>query len=300
MGANENNRHWQLGSVNHPFFWFQCGLQLAMILMVFFLGANHMVLVFLAVAGLVLLGIPHGGNDFYYRPNKSFGGSVRFLVYYMGCMLLYLGLWWLFSGFALLIFLLISMHHFGQSNFENAKWNAPESLLWGGWLLFFPMVKHAPEVIDIFSEMLGFSESKMGWGLVVSNNALVWLCFLFGSMYACVLKWRKVPNLWQYTLQWALVTLWYWITPLILGFVVVFCYWHALQSLRYQIVYIKNRDDLKLGAIIRGFLPLGFVALLGMAACTSFDVMNHLGLGFVLLSLVTLPHVVVMDGIYRK
>lgn len=49
-----------------------------------------------------------------------------------------------------------------------------------------------------------------------------------------------------------------------------------------------------------GFLPLGLLALLGLAACTSFDVINHLGLVFVLLSLVTLPHVVVMDGPYRK
>jgi hypothetical protein len=44
---------------------------------------------------------------------------------------------------------------------------------------------------------------------------------------------------------------------------------------------------------------LGILAMLAWVVSAQFDVMQHLGLGFVLLSLVTLPHVVVMDGIYR-
>ena len=48
-----------------------------------------------------------------------------------------------------------------------------------------------------------------------------------------------------------------------------------------------------------GFMPLGFLALLGWFVVADFEVTEHLALGFVLLSLVTLPHVVVMDGIYR-
>ncbi len=298
----EDNLHprWGLGSVNHQFFWMQCFIQAAMIVLVVLFGAESKVLLVLALVGLILLGIPHGGNDFYYRPDKSFGGSIRFLVYYTGCMLLYLAIWWLFSWLALLIFLVISMHHFGQSNFENSRWNAPESLMWGGWLLVFPMVKHASEVVSIFSEMLGFSATNIDFKGPYSDVETLGFTICFGLIYAWVLVLRKTPYRWQYLFQWGMVSVWYWLTPLILGFVVVFCYWHALQSMRYQIVYIKQRDRASIGSIIRGFLPLGLLALLGMAVCTSFDVMNHLGLGFVLLSLVSLPHVVVMDGIYRK
>jgi len=40
------------------------------------------------------------------------------------------------------------------------------------------------------------------------------------------------------------------------------------------------------------------LAVAGWVFSVEFDVMKHLDLGFILLSLVTLPHVVVMDGIY--
>jgi hypothetical protein len=41
------------------------------------------------------------------------------------------------------------------------------------------------------------------------------------------------------------------------------------------------------------------MALVGMAFLLRFDLASNLGFAFVLLSLVTLPHVVVMDGLYR-
>ena len=257
MAEDNLHPHWRFGSVNHHFFWMQCSVQAAMILLVVLFGAESKGLLILAVVGLTLLGIPHGGNDFYYRPDKSFGGSIRFLVYYIGCMLLYLAIWWLFSWLALMIFLVISMHHFGQSNFENLRWNAPESLMWGGWLLLFPMVKHAGEVVSIFSEMLGLSARNTDFKGSFSDVETLVFTLCFGLIYAWVLVLRKTPYRWQYLFQWCLVSVWYWLTPLILGFVVVFCYWHALQSMRYQVVYIKQRDRASTGSIIQGFLPWG-------------------------------------------
>ena len=108
-----------------------------------------------AVLSLVLVGVPHGGNDFFYRPDKSLKGSLRFLGLYLGSMALYLGLWQWAPAIALLLFLAISMHHFGQSNFNASKWYVPESLLWGAWLLGFPLVRHFSEATSLFSEMMG-------------------------------------------------------------------------------------------------------------------------------------------------
>jgi hypothetical protein len=48
-----------------------------------------------------------------------------------------------------------------------------------------------------------------------------------------------------------------------------------------------------------GFAPLGLIAILGMGFLLRFDLKSNLSFAFVLLSLVTLPHVIVMDGIYR-
>jgi Brp/Blh family beta-carotene 15,15'-monooxygenase len=288
-----------LRSVNHPFFWLQTALQASLILVVAIWGPSATFLTVFAVLALVLIGVPHGGNDFYYRPNKSLWGSVKFLLFYLGCMALYALVWQWLPIVALLAFLVISMHHFGQSNFLSDSWRAPESLLWGLWLLLFPMLKHAREAVGIFAEMMGGHQNlPRDWG-TMSNASWMVFVLVFGLFYALILWRRKVEHKGQFLLQWALVTIWYWLTPLVLGFVVVFCLWHSAQSMRYQVLYIRHQRPKSILGILKDFLPLGILAMLAWVVSAQFDVMLHLGLGFVLLSLVTLPHVVVMDGIYR-
>jgi hypothetical protein len=101
-------------------------------------------------------------------------------------------------------------------------------------------------------------------------------------------------------LQWFLVTVWYWFTPLLLGFVVVFCFWHALQSMQYQLDFVSVNYKQNRKKTLMGFVPFGLMALVGMGFLLRFDLESNLGFAFVLLSLVTLPHVVVMDGLYRS
>jgi beta-carotene 15,15'-dioxygenase len=289
----------KLLSVNHRFFWTQTLLQMALILVAVFFGSTATLLSVFAVVALVLVGVPHGGNDFYYRPNKSLWGSLKFLLFYLGCMAIYALVWKWFPMIALVAFLVISVHHFGQSNFLAERWHATESLLWGLWLLLFPMLKHGREAVGIFAEMMGSTQPlPPNWG-TFSNQTWAVFVLSFGVLYAFVLWRRKVVHRNQFLLQWALVTLWYWLTPLVLGFVVVFCLWHSAQSMRYQVLYIRHHNPKPVLGILKDFLPLGILAMLAWVVSAQFDVMQHLGLGFVLLSLVTLPHVVVMDGIYR-
>ncbi|MCX8484094.1 MAG: hypothetical protein RL747_1228 [Bacteroidota bacterium] len=288
-----------LKSVNHRFFWGQSFLQFLLIAWAWKWGGSSSMLTGFAVLSLVLVGVPHGGNDFFYRPDKSLKGSLRFLGLYLGSMALYLGIWQWAPAIALLLFLAISMHHFGQSNFNASKWYVPESLLWGAWLLGFPLVRHFSEATSLFSEMMGDSVdlSVVGWQM--QNQQGLVLVAVFGLLYGGVLYLRRVPHAWQFFLQWILVTLWYWVSPLLLGFVVVFCLWHAAQSMRYQVLFIRGKVQKSVMGVLVNFLPLGFLAMLAWLVSAEFDVMHHLGWGFVLLSLVTLPHVVVMDGIYR-
>jgi Brp/Blh family beta-carotene 15,15'-monooxygenase len=288
----------QLKSVNHPFFWGQTILQLGLICLAFQLPSSSGLLSGFAIVALLLVGVPHGGNDYHYRPDKTLKGSLKFLSYYLGCMALYALLWYFLPLPALLLFLAISIHHFGQSNFVADTWKSPESLLWGVWLLLFPLCIHTIEALGIFSDMMGVKLDLTG-RQELGTGVLVGFGLIFGMLYAAVLWRRKIDHAWQYLLQWLLVSVWYWMSPLILGFVVVFCLWHSAQSMRYQVVYIRNNESLKTWRILMGFMPLGFLALLGWFVVADFEVTEHLALGFVLLSLVTLPHVVVMDGIYR-
>lgn len=293
---SENNQ--RLASVNHRFFWIQVILQVLLLLWIVCMGAQSQGVSFTAFLLLVLVGVPHGGNDFYYRPDKSFKGSLKFLGYYLGSMAMYVVLWMECPSLALLIFLLISIHHFGQSNFLNERWQDPASLLWGLWLLGFPIMRHHQEAGLIFGEMIGVHRVSIQPSFWFSNGFLLGCSLIFGVVYWFVLKRKGDDHTWQFLLQWLLVTLWYWLSPLILGFVVVFCLWHAAQSMRYQVLMIQSVESISVWRLLLKFLPLGLLAVAGWVFSVEFDVMKHLDLGFILLSLVTLPHVVVMDGIY--
>jgi Brp/Blh family beta-carotene 15,15'-monooxygenase len=254
----------------------------------------------LCLVGLVFLGIPHGGNDFFYRKEKNTAGSIRFLSMYVGVMLLYLALWFVWPMLSLGLFLLISIHHFGQSNFNTNRIGSLDSVLWGIWLVGFPVLKHSDEVFGVFATMLGQSGSSVsGFGHLNESSLLV-VSIVFVLMYGAVLYRSHRSNWLSYLLQWFLVTVWYWFTPLLLGFVVVFCFWHALQSMQYQLDYVSVNYKQNRKKTLMGFVPFGLMALVGMGFLLRFDLESNLGFAFVLLSLVTLPHVVVMDGLYRS
>ena len=282
-----------------PLFRWQLLLQLFFILMVPLLLQFAMLQGALCLVGLVFLGIPHGGNDFFYRKEKNTAGSIRFLSMYLGVMLLYLALWFVWPMLSLGLFLLISIHHFGQSNFNTNRIWSLDSVLWGSWLVGFPVLKHSQEVFGIFSTMLGRSNATVSDIGHLNESSLLVVSIIFVLMYGAVL-YRSHRSSWlSYLLQWFLVTVWYWFTPLLLGFVVVFCFWHALQSMQYQLDYVSVNYKQNRKKTLMGFVPFGLMALVGMGFLLRFDLESNLGFAFVLLSLVTLPHVVVMDGLYR-
>ena len=75
-----------------------------------------------------------------------------------------------------------------------------------------------------------------------------------------VVLFRKHRQWWiHYLIQWFLVTVWYWITPLLLGFVVVFCFWHALQSMQYQLDYVRVNYNQNRKKTLMGFVPFGLM-----------------------------------------
>ncbi len=283
-----------------PLFRWQVLIQLLLILLVPFLFNFTLLQGLLCLVGLVFLGIPHGGNDFFYRKEKNTAGSVRFLLMYVGVILLYLGLWYVWPGLSLWVFLLISIHHFGQSNFDTHRIWSLDSVLWGSWLVIFPVLKHSDEVFGIFVTMLGQGGSAYSGIGQLDDSLLLGVSIVFVLMYGAVL-YRKQRKSWlAYLLQWVLVTVWYWSTPLLLGFVVVFCFWHSLQSMQYQLDYVHVKYKQNRKKTLMGFVPFGMMALVGMAFLLRFDLNSNLGFAFVLLSLITLPHVVVMDGLYRN
>lgn len=282
----------------------QIALQLILIVIVYlFSFAVDIQAIFCGIL-LCTVGIPHGSNDHLYRPDKSNFGMLKFLGIYLGTMLLYLGLWWIAPILALILFFVISFHHFGQSNFENDSINYLPSWLWGMWVLVFPVLLHWKEATGIFRQMLSsnnlftpsfFAEqsaiSDFSWPL----SAMITL----GIFYLLSLIIYERQNIVHYIVQFILITIWYVISPLLSGFIIFFCLWHALQSMRHQAMYFKQSAGGTLLEFLKAMLPFSLLALLSFGVYVYFRGFQ-IAEAFILLSMITLPHVLVMHRLYHK
>lgn len=95
---------------------------------------------------------------------------------------------------------------------------------------------------------------------------------------------------------------WFYMVPLIPGFVIVFSLWHALQSMTYQYNFYVTANKNKRAARRTFWINMvvfSLISLLFLAGYVYFFDF-HVGALFILLSLITLPHVFVMDGLYKN
>lgn len=280
-----------------PLFAVQLALQALLLLLVWALPAAWAESFLFGTAALLLclIGIPHGANDLLYRRNKSWRGAAVFLSLYLGSMALYAGLWYLAPVLALLIFFLISVHHFGQSNFESEQlWHAP-SLLWGGLLLLYPVALHQAESFGIFQQMMGLATTLPPPTLLLAAAALLTLVYL-------ALSYRSYPAVFgRLLLQCLLIIGWLYSTNLLGGFIIVFCLWHSLQSLYYQWGYYQQayqHHPRPLRLFVANMAAYTLLALGFLWVCSLFLPLS-IALLFILLSIITLPHAAVMDFIYK-
>jgi beta-carotene 15,15'-dioxygenase len=252
---------------------------------------------------LCVVGIPHGANDYLYRQDVSALGALKFLLIYLGSMLVYLGLWWLAPALALVAFFAISFHHFGQSNFAKPYvWYWP-SVLWGIWIVVLPVMLHVSEALGIFADMISLSglwNTVPHSGNVPSFGRASWqfaVLIIVAVLYVVSLIRFERENLYRYLLQFAVVSIWYVVTPLLFGFITVFCLWHASQSLQHQANHFQFSFKKSAMQFAKAMVPFSFLALLGFGLYVYFFEFK-ISEAFVLLSLISLPHIVVMHRLY--
>lgn len=280
--------------IRSPLFRAQWLLQLFLIALFLSVDIGESLQAIIAGVLLCTVGIPHGANDYLYREDTTGLGLAAFTGMYLGVMAVYLLLWWVLPIAALAVFFAISFHHFGQSNFENGPvWHMP-SILWGLWILVFPVVLHWEEAFGIFAEMAGTEVVADG---VIGISGRWAIAVVTGGAYLASLFFAVKADRTRYILQFVLVSLWYIATPLLFGFIVVFCLWHALQSLQHQLDHYKKSTGGSTGDFTKALLPFGLASLVGFGAYVYFRGFE-VGEAFILLSLITLPHVVVMHRLY--
>jgi len=269
----------------------------------------------IAISLIVLIGIPHGATDYiiFQYLSKPFWGTDSLFYFYRNYILImgaYALLWWLVPTFSLLVFILLSIYHFGQSN-----WNFLEKtpnvlkhllfIIWGSFVLLTPILAHYEQAQPIIAQILGFDPIAVdeGW-----RYAIIAILFAHSVLFCLYLRLEgqiKKRELQDEILNLFLLLTVYLFTPLLLGFAIYFVLWHSLGSVMDQITFFKTRiKNYNWKKYVFHAFPLTILALGGLSGLVllqqNMGVAANLGVMFIFISVVTLPHMLLIDKLYEE
>ncbi|MEM7658248.1 MAG: Brp/Blh family beta-carotene 15,15'-dioxygenase [Bacteroidota bacterium] len=268
---------------------------------------------------MVLTGIPHGATDhlvfqqlFPHLSPVNFW--LRFLGQYLGLIGLYAILWWWMPLLSLGLFLGFSFYHFGQSELfflpisENSWLKKGLYLCWGGCMLLLMLFSHLEESLLILQNL-----SQVSW---LREEILVnWLPVLIGVMGGFTLlgmiylgiRYPRIQRdlLLEFGLSLLLIGL-VQATSLLLAFAIYFGLWHAGKTIWMEIMmFRREKKDFSIGQWVKAALPFSLISFSGIGGLLLISQWEGLPLSpvllfFIMISLLTLPHMNLLGALYNK
>lgn len=250
--------------------------------------------VFIALVGTV--GILHGALDHkvafrHYKLREDRRGWMVFLAAYLGIMVAYAAVWVLLPAFSLVLFIALSVWHFGQSDMEvyqhksgTSALTITRSLAVLGMILGF----HIEETRTIIDPIITLPiQAQHGLLIAFSSYALHTLSLL-------IYRPNPLPKALFDIHFLAIIS---YVLPLLLAFAVYFALWHSVQHLHVLRRYLEYDHWWPL---VRTGLPFTILAVLFLAALglylpESGNSSQWIFYAFVGISLMTMPHMILVD-----
>ena len=262
---------------------------------------------------ICLFGIPHGAIDhIIYREERTTSAAV-FYSFYFGLMLLYFAFWMYLPMLSMLLFLVLSAFHFGQSQFSHlAILNKWKRVLvyqtWGLSILSGLVIFNYDQIVaiaannqDIVALLPAFHYQTTLSVLILSS--VVTLAILVRLKFD---KQISGPLFFKEMLLFGLIHLCFYTLPLLVGFTIYFNTLHSMQVLLEEFDYLKKRMmKLSMADFILLVTPYTLISIVGLAillVLSHFQIIAISGtlLVFIVISILTLPHSIVMDNFYFK
>jgi Brp/Blh family beta-carotene 15,15'-monooxygenase len=265
------------------------------------------------VAVIAVLGIPHGSVDHLVveaiDARHDLRSRRRFMVAYVLAMAVVGLVWLVVPPLALVGFLALSVHHFGQSDLAYLHLTGLSHLAvqWsrGLFLVGLPLVAHIPAIAPVVERLGGGDLVNWPW---LADLWWFWVAVLViqhvvvGVSIASRIRNRAVIGREMVTVA-ALTLLFLTADPLI-GFAVYFGLWHSLAHLRVLSDLLGSemrpmRSLARLAAPLTA-LSLAALAAAGIGAALAGRLDLFVPATFVLVSMLTLPHMIVVERLWRR
>ena len=261
---------------------------------------------------ITIFGIPHGAIDNIILKSDVKISNLRFYTLYIFCILIYIITWFISPVLSFYIFLIISSYHFGESQLANYKiLNNNKKLIyliWGTALMSTLFYYNEVELINLFSL---FADTENLNSLFYHNyfkiifyasNILIFLSLIF-----LLLKNQIKASIFRNELfQLFLLHLTFYLFPVIISFTLYFVFLHSLKVLSQEFNYLNIiYKKLSISKFIILLTPHTLLSLAFLATFIYLSQNNIINISILLLtiigiSVITLPHSIVMTKFYEK
>ena len=242
-------------------------------------------LIGLSGIGMIAIGIPHGALD--HKVFKQPIYSIPFLTSYIGLMIL-VGLGWFFSPFlSLLLFLLGSAWHFGETEYnELGIQSGVTQLAYGIVILASIILPHAQESIQILTYL----------SIAIPSPS----DFFVQSLYSCVLFGGCTLALYHKSIRMALsiaLLIMLGNIPLLYGFFLFFIFRHSTNAWEH----LQSKLHTSGTNLFIESLPFSIGAWVFLSIWLyTWPLEQIASWFFVFLSCVTIPHIFCMTYLYNN
>jgi Brp/Blh family beta-carotene 15,15'-monooxygenase len=243
--------------------------------------------------------------------SRSAGDTSRRRIdaWYVAAIAAYAVVWALAPGVALVLFLIMSVHHFGQSDLAALRLSPllQVPLQWsrGLFLIGLPLAAHTSAASPVIAQLGGpkiddwqwLSSHRAGWCVALIAQHIFLLVALFRPI-----GWSRLRGL---SIGVATLSVLFVVAEPLIGFAVYFGLWHSLQHIRALRELLGST-----GAPMRAFefarvaIPRTVISLGGLAALVAWALVTDrpdvvLPIAIVVLSVLTLPHMVIVERMWR-
>jgi Brp/Blh family beta-carotene 15,15'-monooxygenase len=282
---------------------------------VFFTEENQ---VYVFLAGILILGIPHGAADLMVassaneKEKKQFS-TIRFLVIYLFRLGLFGLFFWLFPLWGNIFFVLIAAYHFGETDLHRFKTETRIGKLfvisYGLLILGFILLHHFDSLIPLFN-LFPSGRNATGFIQWVAQNRYIILALIVLHFFIItfIYFYKHEVNTHDsgiFLVHLAIIIPILYFLPMMMAFTFYFIIWHSLLSLQNILRFLQSQKKFSNKQITGQILFYSLLAMLGigLAGAAGFMFINHqtmLVYVFIGLAVLTAPHMQVMHDMYLR
>ena len=262
---------------------------------------------------ILLFGIPHGAIDHILFFKKRSMSQLKFYSLYLGLIVLFIAAWFYFPIVSFIFFLILSAFHFGESQFVDAelsswKFNFCLFFFWGLALLATLVYYNIGELLTITAYFKDTQDLAVVYNpdLIFYFFAVTNLTTLALMVYLFVKKRLTHKRLSSELFLIALIHLTFFLFPFIIGFTLYFVVLHSIRVMSQEYLFFKSEDNsFGLKDFLKLLMPYSLLSIFFTAVLLALSHYGYLGvsipfLSIIIISVITLPHAIVMHIFYNK